>query len=78
MKGFLYEENVKFPARKPAAHIAATSNWADSRFRLLFCADVFQRAAAGSGWVGVSAGAWHSPTCSVWLRNPGGRFTYST
>jgi len=26
MKRFLYEENVKFPARKPAAHIAATSN----------------------------------------------------
>jgi hypothetical protein len=25
MKRFLYEENVKFPARKPAAHIAATS-----------------------------------------------------
>jgi hypothetical protein len=53
MKRFLYEENMKFPARKPAAHIAATSNWSDSRFRLLFCADVFQRArrpvAAGPG-----------------------------
>jgi hypothetical protein len=52
MKRFLYEENVKFPARKPAARMAATSNWADSRFRLLFCGDVFQRArppvAAGS------------------------------
>jgi hypothetical protein len=44
MKRFLYEENMKFPARKPAARTWRPGEiGANSRFRPLFCVDMFQR-----------------------------------